>query len=515
MQNNFHFFRLLTPLLEKKLMDAVVSECFTQDKDELILRFETFSGTFFIRATFSSVFACLSFPENFHRARKNSTDLFPGIIGQRVARLHQYDFERSFSIVFTGGLSMVFKMHGNRANLLIIRDNVVEELFKKNLVSDLQVIPETLNRSVDWSYESFLANHAEAKKLFFTFGKVLWHYLANLRFFEMSSDLQWNMIQELFQDLEKPSYFITVIEGTLHFSLVRCGQIRNEYNNPLAALNEFYQSYVQSDVLAREHSVLLNAAKKDVLSLQTFHEKAQQRIKTLQSENSYKVWADLIMANMHLIIPGQERIVLPDFYHENKEIEIKLRRELSPQNNAGVYYSKSKKQQIEINKLLEMSEKKADELAKAKTLLEKIERAKDLKEIRAAASAMKPDRTDTTVETVPYHEFEHHGFRILVGKNAQGNDTMLKRFSHKDDLWLHAKDVTGSHVLIKYQSGKIFPKDVIERAAQLAGFNSKRKTESLCAIVVTPRKYVRKRKGDPVGAVVVEREEVILVDPRA
>jgi predicted ribosome quality control (RQC) complex YloA/Tae2 family protein len=69
-------------------------------------------------------------------------------------------------------------------------------------------------------------------------------------------------------------------------------------------------------------------------------------------------------------------------------------------------------------------------------------------------------------------------------------------------------------VLIKHQAGKTFPKDVIEHAASIAAFFSKRKTESLCAVIVTPKKFVRKRKGDPAGAVIVDREEVILVEPR-
>ena len=114
---------------------------------------------------------------------------------------------------------------------------------------------------------------------------------------------------------------------------------------------------------------------------------------------------------------------------------------------------------------------------------------------------------------LPYHEFEFRGYRIWVGKNAQANDTLTSKYSHKEDLWLHAKDVSGSHVLIKHQSGKKFPKDVIEYAASLAAYNSKRRTESLCPVIVTPRKFVRKRKGDPAGAVVVDREEVVMVEP--
>ena len=60
---------------------------------------------------------------------------------------------------------------------------------------------------------------------------------------------------------------------------------------------------------------------------------------------------------------------------------------------------------------------------------------------------------------------------------------------------------------------KIFLKDVIQRAAELAAYYSKRKNESLCPVSVTPKKYVRKRKGDPPGLVVVEREEVLMVVP--
>ena len=118
------------------------------------------------------------------------------------------------------------------------------------------------------------------------------------------------------------------------------------------------------------------------------------------------------------------------------------------------------------------------------------------------------------ISAVPYHEFEYKGFKIWVGKNAVSNDKLTQHYAFKEDLWLHAKDVAGSHVLIKYQAGKPFPKGVIERAAELAAHFSKRKNESLCPVTVTPKKFVRKRKGDPSGAVVVERENVIMVTPR-
>ena len=118
-------------------------------------------------------------------------------------------------------------------------------------------------------------------------------------------------------------------------------------------------------------------------------------------------------------------------------------------------------------------------------------------------------------ESLPYNEVEIDGFKIRVGKNARANDRMTFGYGYKEDLWLHVKDAPGSHVLVKYRSDSGFPEHVIHKAAETAAWFSRRKSEGLVPVTVTPRKFVRKRKGDPPGAVVVEREKVILAEPRS
>ena len=109
---------------------------------------------------------------------------------------------------------------------------------------------------------------------------------------------------------------------------------------------------------------------------------------------------------------------------------------------------------------------------------------------------------------------------LVVGDAIHGDaknslkTTLLLKYAYKDDLWLHARDVSGSHVIIKYQAGKTFPRHVIERAAELAAWYSKRRTDSLCPVTVTPKKFVRKPKGLAPGQVIVEKEDVVLVAPR-
>ena len=515
MQNNFHFFRVLTPALEGKIAGAVVSECFTQEKDQLIIRLETVNGPFFIRTSLSPSFSCISFPKEFHRARKNSADLFEAMIGQRVRSVRQYQFERSFSLLFEDGMNFLFKMHGNRSNLILYRDEIAVDLFKKNLEADWQLVADTLDRVVDWSQENFRLQHDHLKSLFFTFGKVVWRYLEDLEFFDKNVDQQWHQVSALLNYLNHPTFYVTNVGGTVTFSLVNVGAVMREFPDPFEALNFFYQTYAQHDVFQREKSVLMGTARKRLVASRQFHDNALERIHSLEVDNNYKTWADLVMANLHSIVPGQERIVLPDFYHDNQSIEIKLKPTLTPQKNAAIYYQKSKKQQIELNRLKGLIAEKEHEMNADTAILRTLEEINDLKTLRNFSFPQTQKKKDKTKEPSPYHEFEHQGFKILVGRNAESNDKLLQRFSYKDDLWLHAKDVAGSHVLIKYVAGKNFPKDVIERAAQLAGYYSKRKTDTLCPVVVTPRKFVRKRKGDPAGAVVVERETVIMVEPKA
>ena len=177
MHNNYYFLRQLTSRLQTILAGTVASECFSQSKDELIIRFETHGDPFFIKAGLSGSFSCLSFPQKFNRARKNSVDLFPELIGRRVLGLRQFENERSFSINFSDQIGLLFKMHGNRSNVISLETNSVLGIFRNNIPEDANISPDNLDRKIDWSFEYFSRNHEQAQKVYFTFGKDVWGYL--------------------------------------------------------------------------------------------------------------------------------------------------------------------------------------------------------------------------------------------------------------------------------------------------------------------------------------------------
>ena len=96
MHNNFYFFRHLVPRLEEKLLGKVFLECFSQNKDELVIRFDDAQKAFYIKAVLTADFCCLSFPNQFNRSRKNSADIFTEANNGKVTSLRQYVNERAF-----------------------------------------------------------------------------------------------------------------------------------------------------------------------------------------------------------------------------------------------------------------------------------------------------------------------------------------------------------------------------------------------------------------------------------
>ena len=512
MHNNFYFLRQLSSALELKLRGAVASECFSQTKDELIIRFEVGKDSFVIRASLSPELSCLSFPENFQRARKNSVDLFPAIIGRKVVSIRQFHNERSFAVSLSEGYDILFKMHGNRTNLIQFHNGAVELLFRKNLSGDANLSLDLLDRSIDWSLEHFISKGpAAVKSTYFTFGKVVWQYLEDRGFLLKKPEDQWAEIQSVRNLLEDPAYYITYIGGKPALSLLETGDVKKILNDPIEAANEFFYTFTQQYALAREKARLLSSLMNRFTSGEHYIEKNERRLAELRRDEHYRVWADLIMANLHNITSGEEKVLLANFYEaDQRPEEIRLKKDLSPQKNAEVYYRKAKNQHIELQRLEESITQKRSELQTLREQIEAVTSSKDIKSLKTVRQIIGPEEELKQSSPVPYHSFEFRGYKIWVGKNAQANDELLSRYSYKEDLWLHAKDVSGSHVLIKHQSGKNFPKDVIEYAASLAAYNSKRRNEALCPVIVTPRKFVRKRKGDPAGAVVVEREDVIM-----
>ncbi len=515
MHNNFYTLRKLSQELEQVLRNSIISECYSQNKEELIIRFEIKEKSFFIKANVQPDFSCLAFPEIFHRAKKNSVDLFQDCIGRTVEGIRQFNNERSFAFQLSEGFTLLFKMHGNRSNIVLFLHNEVQSLFRNNLQADEAIELNQLDKEIMWIQTQLPIEKNNIKKHFFTFGKHVWDVLEEEGFFSQEAARQWKRLLQLRIALEKPAFYVTNWGGTIILSLLPIGKITRKHTEAINALTDFYNHYQQRNAFEQEKAKAEQKIKNLLKSTIAYLAKTGEKLNEIENDQHYKVWADVLMANMHQIKPGTEKVKLPNFYDNGNLIEVKLKQDLSPQKNAEVFYRKSKNQQVEIDRLTTALLQKEQEKERMEFLLLEISKAEGIKELKTLLHTKLPETNRQEQEVSrPYHEFLFKDYTIWVGRNAQANDILTLKYAFKEDLWLHAKDVAGSHVIIKYKAGKAFPKDVVERAAELAAYNSKRKTERLVPVTYTPKKFVRKRKGDPAGMVVVEKEEVILVNPK-
>ena len=509
MHNNYHFLKVLSKQLREELIGYKIGEVFSQSKNELIISFYQREKQAFLKAHLSPEFCCLSFPETFKRARRNSVDLFQEVIDRNVDEIVQIENDRSFFIEIEGDYRMLFKMHGNRSNIILLHKQKATELFKSNLKQDKNIQIDSLKKTVVLNAKELEKHEGDYKKLVPTLGKAFQPYFKTKNYSQVALSDQFQILKELLDYLQDPHFYLHFDSAGLpQLSLVRLDENDVRYDSPKKILNEFFSSYISNTTLQKGKSKLRNSINLQIKKIDAYIKNTTDKLHRLQHTASYQHVGDLIMANLHEIKPFISECLLIDFYTQEK-IKVALKKNLSPQANAENYYRKAKKQKIELETLSTNIEAKKRQKKDLMDELAALELSKDLKRFQKESKVL------TKAISAPYRMVAIMGHEVLIGKNAAKNELLTFKIAKKDDLFLHAKDAAGSHVIVRKKGNQNFPKLVIEQAASIAAFYSKNKNESLCSVLYTPKKYVRKAKGAPPGSVIVEKEKVILAKPKS
>ncbi len=231
---------------------------------------------------------------------------------------------------------------------------------------------------------------------------------------------------------------------------------------------------------------------------------------------------DILTANIHRIQKGQTKIACEDFYDENMAmVDIPLSPILSPQQNAAKFYkdySRMKNAEKELTKQISLAKEELDYL---KSVLEELNRAaseRELEEIRRELQEVGYLKADSAKKRakqgkLPPMRFEStDGYPIYVGRNNQQNDELTFRMARKDDLWLHASKVHGSHVIIAC-AGVTPPDNTITQAAQLAAYYAETGTGQNIAVDMTPVKQVKKIPNGKPGMVIYHSYKTVIANP--
>ncbi len=231
---------------------------------------------------------------------------------------------------------------------------------------------------------------------------------------------------------------------------------------------------------------------------------------------------DILTANLHRAVKGQTVLRAEDFYDENMTlIDIPLSPMLSPQQNAARFYkdyTRMKNAEKELTRQMTLAR---EELSYLQSVLEELNRAQteqELEEIRLELQQGGYIKEDTGKKRIrqgklPPMRFEStDGYPIYVGRNNRQNDELTFRSARKDDLWLHAQKVHGSHVVIAC-AGVTPPDDTVTQAAQLAAYYAESAGGQNIPVDITPVKQVKKPAGGKPGMVIYHTYRTVIVNP--
>ncbi|SHJ04198.1 Rqc2 family fibronectin-binding protein [Lutispora thermophila] len=290
-------------------------------------------------------------------------------------------------------------------------------------------------------------------------------------------------------------------------------------------IEEFYYQKDLQDRIKQKTSDLSKIVK-------TKLERNEKKLSILENELSeaenseyYRLCGDIIMANLYRLEKGQDKAILPNFYDENyADIEIKLDPRLSPSDNAQKYYKQYNKSKAAQSFIKEQINQVLDEIVYLESIQDSLSKNLDEHEINEIRQELiqegyiksnkenMKNLKNSNRPSKPMHYVSSSGFDIYVGKNNTQNDYLTLKFASSDDIWLHTKDIPGSHVILK-TDGKQPDDDTLKEAASLAAYYSKGRLSSNVAVDYTFKKNVKKPSGAKPGKVIYEKHKTIYITP--
>ena len=274
-----------------------------------------------------------------------------------------------------------------------------------------------------------------------------------------------------------------------------------------------------------------------VLSTLTKIKKKLLNINSKQADcknmDTYKLYGELLTANMYQFKEFTENIVkVPNYYNNNELIDIPVDPNKTPSYNAKNYFKKYNKLKNTLLVIAEQKKETESELDYLESIIYELDTAKTIPDIdeiyteisenplfershlksntKVTKQKQKNKKLDKTYTPI---EYKIENYTLLVGKNNIQNDYLTTKLAKSTDIWFHTKEIHGSHAILQTH-GETPSIDVIIRCAQIAAYYSKAKQSSNVPVDYTLIKYVKKPSGSKPGFVIFTHNNTINVTPK-
>ena len=284
-------------------------------------------------------------------------------------------------------------------------------------------------------------------------------------------------------------------------------------------LNAYFKTTITSNVISEKKKNLLKYVDSQIKKFKKIEKNIKVDLKKNENFENYKNIGDILAANMHQIKYGMKKVTVFDFYN-NQEITINLDPLLSPNDNLNFYYNKYNKGKRTISALNSRFLDIQNEIKYFEEIKMFIEKENDFIGIEEIENELNlTNNGNKSKNKIKLNKskkrellsFDYKGFQIFVGRNNKENEEISFSKGQPNDIWLHIKDIPGSHVLI-LRNNQELPNDVLLHAANLACEYSKAKKGDKVTVDYCEKKFVKKIKNSKPGNVIYTNFHSLLID---
>jgi len=270
-----------------------------------------------------------------------------------------------------------------------------------------------------------------------------------------------------------------------------------------------------------EKQLILEAINRHVKRLARKAGNIEQDLKAAHNFEQYRKYAELLKIYLPRIKKGDEFAGVSDVYADGSpQIIIELDPALTPSQNIEEYFKKYRKGKDSLELLERRLEIGRSDLASAREMAQEFEQDFDTASAKyeAEIAAILPKSVERTIPAprLPYRPHTlSTGVTIFIGRDGADNDNTTFGHAKPYELWFHASQCPGSHVVMKFPNKDFVPsKSEIAETASIAAYHSRARNSKAVPVIYTQRKYVRKPRNAKPGLVTVEYEKLIMIEPK-
>lgn len=554
------FDGIVTRAMVRELQDRIllgkIEKVYQPEADELVFHIHTKNGNVKLLASVGSAHARVCFitenPVNPPAPLAFCMLLRKHLQGGRITEITQKDSERIIEISletlnelgFTMSKKLIFEIMGKHSNIVLmdiasgkIIDSIKRVSFDVNRVR--QILPGMIYQYppaqdkipfLEISAEQLEALAADGKSILRSVGGIAPAFAEELA---LRAGVQRSgYLSDVLAAIESPNHadarvYLDESGAPIDFYPVALSELeescRVERFGDLSSAMEFYFGKKESSNQGRQKSHDLIRSVNALLD-KMYLKKKRLSEDLLKAENSedLRLYGELLTANIHLIQPGMKSVEVTNYY-DGSTLTIPLDVKLSPSKNAQHYFKKYGKSKTAIKeKQIQLDENEA-EIKYLESVLSFLENTDDVAEIESIRAELVETGyirrrrqaggfKEKKYKPVPYRYTLSNGMSVLVGRNNKENDILTFKTAGNKDLWLHTKDIPGSHVIVQ-SGGAELDEEAVWEAAAIAAYHSKARTSENVPVDYVQIKYVKKPAGAKPGMVIFTNNRTVYVNP--